>query len=51
MLTYDERLGGYIVNLYRQRLENAPAYAEDELAWNDPKFGTSVTDYYGPFLH
>ena len=50
MLTYDERLGGYIVNLNRQRLENAPSYAEDEMAWNDPKFGTAVTDYYGP-LH
>ena len=51
MLTYDERLGGYIVNLDRERLENAPTYAEDELAWSDPKFGTTVTDYYGPFVH
>jgi len=51
MLTYDERLGGYVVNLDRERLENAPTYAEDELAWSDPKFGTTVTDYYGPFLH
>ena len=51
MLTYDENLGGYIVNLDRERLENAPAYAEDEMAWEDPKLGTTVTEYYGPFLH
>ena len=51
MLTYDEGLGGYIVNLDRQRLEKAPAYAEEELAWNDPRFGTTVTDYYGPLPH
>ena len=51
MLTYDEGLGGYIVNLNRERLENAPAYSEDELDWQDPKLGAGVTDYYGPFLH
>lgn len=51
MLTYDENLSGYIVNLDRERLENAPSYAEDDLAWNDPRFGTTVTEYYGPFLH
>lgn len=51
MLTYDEGLEGYVVNLSKERLENAPSYAEDELAWNDPRFGTSVTDYYGPYPH
>jgi len=51
MLTYDEGLGGYVVNLDRKRLENAPTYAEDEMIWEDPKLGTAVTDYYGPFLH
>jgi len=51
MLTYDEGLEGYVVNLNREKLENAPSYAEDELQWNDPRFGTGVTDYYGPFLH
>lgn len=51
MLTYDENLEGYIVNLSRERLKEAPSYAEDEMAWQDPRFGTTVTDYYGPFLH
>jgi len=51
MLTYDENLEGYVVNLSKDRLENAPSYAENELDWNDPGFGTTVTDYYGPFLH
>jgi hypothetical protein len=51
MLSYDEGLEGYVVNLSKERLENAPSYAEEELAWNDPRFGTSVTDYYGPYPH
>jgi len=51
MLTYDEGVGGYVVNLDRKRLEGAPAYNENEMAWDDPNFGSKVTDYYGPFLH
>ena len=47
MLTYDENLGGYRVNLDRAQLEKAPAYAEDEMLWNDPAFGTGISDYYG----
>jgi len=46
MLSYDEELDGYRVDLDRERLEGAPAYAENELMWNDPAFGTSITDYY-----
>ena len=51
MLTYDDNLGGYIVNLDKERLENAPSYAEDELDWHNPGMGTTVTEYYGPFIH
>jgi hypothetical protein len=51
MLTYDEGLDGYVVNLSKDKLKSAPSYAETELAWHDPRFGTTVTDYYGPFLH
>ena len=51
MLTYDEGLEGYVVNLSKERLQSAPSYAEHEMMWNDPRFGTSVIDYYGPFLH
>lgn len=51
MLTYDEGLEGYVVNLTKEKLEHAPSYAENEMTWQDPRFGTTVTDYYGPFLH
>jgi len=51
MLAYDEALEGYVVNLSKERLDNAPSYAEHELAWHDPRFGTTVTDYYGAFMH
>lgn len=51
MLTYDEGREGYVVNLSREKLKGAPSYAEHEMAWNDPRFGTTVIDYYGPFLH
>jgi len=46
-LTYDTRLGGYVVDLDRSRLEGAPSYAEDELGqWDDGR-GAAVDDYYG----
>lgn len=51
MLTYDEGLEGYVVDLSREKLKAAPSYAESELAWQDPRFGVTVIDYYGPFLH
>jgi sporulation protein YlmC with PRC-barrel domain len=47
-LTYDERQGGYIVNIDRSRLEGAPSYrANDTLAWDDPAYGRRIDDYYG----
>ena len=51
VLTYDTRMGGYIVNLDRATLENAPTYARDEEpAWEDETWGRGVHDYYGtPF--
>jgi hypothetical protein len=45
-LTYDEALGGYVVNIDRARLEGAPYYS-DESIWDDPGFGRRVSDYYG----
>jgi hypothetical protein len=53
MLRYDQEQDGYVVDIDRNVLEGAPAYAEDELRWDDPKFGPAVDDYYGapPFMH
>ena len=48
VLTYDTRMGGYVVNLDRATLENAPNYARgEEPAWEDETWGRSVHDYYG----
>lgn len=46
-LTYDRRLGGYVVDLDRARLEGAPSYSADEaMAWNDPAYGHRVDEYW-----
>jgi sporulation protein YlmC with PRC-barrel domain len=46
-LTYDEDKGGYVVNLDKRKLENAPTLdpAEDFI-WT-PDYGRSVDRYYG----
>lgn len=46
-LTYDTRMGGYVVNLNRDQLEKAPSYGRDETPWSDPGYGRRVSDYYG----
>ncbi len=46
-LDYNERLGGYEVNLTDSQLENAPKYATgEEWKW-DPARGRQIYDYYG----
>ncbi|MCW3474885.1 PRC-barrel domain-containing protein [Limobrevibacterium gyesilva] len=45
-LTYDRSIGGYVVDLTREKLEGAPHYAADEQPWTDPRYGRSVHDYY-----
>ncbi len=46
-LTYNERLGGYEVNISDKELENAPKYATgEEWKW-DADQGRRVYDYYG----
>lgn len=48
MLTYDPRLGGYLVDLDRRRLETAPRYdASTRPNWADPTYGHGIDDYYG----
>jgi sporulation protein YlmC with PRC-barrel domain len=46
-LTYDTKLGGYVVDVPRDRLEKAPSYGRDETPWGDPDYGRRVSDYYG----
>ena len=47
-LTYDTRLGGYVVDLDRSELEQAPRYGADEDPFTDPEYGQRLDDYYGP---
>ncbi len=47
VLNYDVRLGGYIVNLDRATLEEAPAYSADELRTRQSSWDQGLTDYYG----
>jgi sporulation protein YlmC with PRC-barrel domain len=50
-LTYDERAGGYVVDIDRSRLEGAPSYsAANRDNWSDPAYGRRVDDYYGPSM-
>ena len=47
-LTYDPGLGGYVVNVSRDQLQDAPSYMrEEEPDWNDPDYGRRVRGYYG----
>lgn len=45
-LTYDTRLGGYVVDLTREQLENAPSFTAADSPWGDPGYGRNVYDYY-----
>src|SRR4029077_12077416 len=46
-LTYNEKLGGYEVNLTDEQLKNAPHYATGEEGKWDPAKGRDIYDYYG----
>ena len=49
-LTYDTALGGYVVDLDKDRLRAAPNYAaSDNPDWRDPDYERRIDDYYGPF--
>lgn len=47
MLTYDTDQGGYVVDLDKSRLENAPRYSAENEPLHDREYGRSVYDYYG----
>lgn len=43
VLTYDTRLGGFVVDLSREQLERAPSYARDETPWRSPATAAAST--------
>ncbi|MBB4184256.1 PRC-barrel domain-containing protein [Sinorhizobium terangae] len=48
MLEYDERQGGYVVDLDRDRLEDAPYFDEGTTPdWSSPEYGRGIDEYYG----
>ena len=47
MLTYDTDKGGYVVDLDKERLEDAPRYSSGQEPTYDRDYGRSVYSYYG----
>ena len=48
VLTYDTNLGGYAVDLDRDRLQGAPSYGStDADRWSEPGYARSIDEYYG----
>ncbi len=46
-LTYDTKLGGYVVDLDKDRLQNAPSYAVGESPnWNDRGWSKGIDEYW-----
>jgi len=49
MLTYDTRLGGYVVALDRKRLEGAPSYTSRQMPdWSDRSYTGRIDRYWLP---
>jgi sporulation protein YlmC with PRC-barrel domain len=47
-LKYDVNKSGYLVNLDKRQLENAPSYnSTSSPNWDDRAYGKSINDYYG----
>jgi hypothetical protein len=47
MLNYDTQQGGYVVELDKQVLDNAPRYNTDQRPDYDDGYGRNVYQYYG----
>jgi PRC-barrel domain len=47
VLNYDTGMGGYVVDLDKDRLRGAPSFSRDETPAWDREWGTRVDDYYG----
>lgn len=46
-LSYDTRLGGYVVDMDQDSLDKAPRYGSGEDPFADPDYGRRLDDYYG----
>ncbi len=46
-LTYDTKLGGYVVDLDKERLKGAPSYTGSESPTWDQDYSSRVDRYYG----
>ena len=46
LLSYDERQGGYVVDIDKDKLEGAPRYRDRDPLW-DEIYGQQVYGYYG----
>ena len=46
-LDYDEKVGGYVVNIDKDRLREAPRYSEREEPTYNRDYGEKVYAYYG----
>jgi hypothetical protein len=51
-LTYDTELGGYVVDVDKDRLTDAPRYGVGEDPFTDPSYGTQIDSYWkvGPVI-
>ena len=47
MLTYNTERGGYVVDIDREALENAPSYRDNDEPVYDRDYGSQVYSYYG----
>lgn len=47
VLTYDERQGGYVIDLDKETLREAPRYTTDTEPDFDETYGRQVHQYYG----
>jgi PRC-barrel domain len=49
LLTYDTRVGGYVVDLNRSRLEGAPHYTSRDMPnWSDRSYTSGIDRYWMP---
>lgn len=46
-LDYRHDMGGYVVNISREQLENAPSHGREEDPWADPHYGRGLYNHYG----
>ena len=45
VLTYDTNQGGFVINLDKETLRNAPVMDSEDMAWT-PEYGRSIDQYY-----